>query len=147
MNLFGILSPWGSSNYRPSVPFLYEVASHVKNCHFGNYYYYYVTDFGQQQMENAAIVFSSWQRPPLLIDPYGDGISSLHQLNADMNSSPLTKINMDTRYALQKLSVYRQNCLVKKALQIQMFCINWKDKSVEFLFALNIHRNSNQFYA
>ena len=29
----------GSSNYRPSAPFLYEVASHVKNCHFGNYYY------------------------------------------------------------------------------------------------------------
>ena len=28
-------------NYRPSAPFLYEVASHVKNCHFGDYYYYY----------------------------------------------------------------------------------------------------------
>ena len=34
LNSFGILSPWGSSNYRPSAPFLYEVASHVKNCHF-----------------------------------------------------------------------------------------------------------------
>ena len=34
LNLFGILSPCGSSNYRPSAPFLYEVASHVKNCHF-----------------------------------------------------------------------------------------------------------------
>ena len=41
LNLFGTLSPWGSSNYRPPVPFLYEVASHVKNCHFGNYYLYY----------------------------------------------------------------------------------------------------------
>ena len=27
------------SNYRPSAPFLYEVASHVKNCHSGHYYY------------------------------------------------------------------------------------------------------------
>ena len=36
-----MLSSWGSSNYRPSAPFLYEVASHVKNCHFGDYYYYY----------------------------------------------------------------------------------------------------------
>ena len=27
--------PVGSSNCRPSAPFLYEVASHVKNCHFG----------------------------------------------------------------------------------------------------------------
>ena len=41
LNLFGILSPWGSSNYRPFAPFLYEVASHVKNCHFGDSYYYY----------------------------------------------------------------------------------------------------------
>ena len=41
LNLFGMLSSWGSSNYRPSAPFLYEVASHVKNCHFGDYYYYY----------------------------------------------------------------------------------------------------------
>ena len=41
LNLFGILSPWGNSNYRPSAPFLHEVASHVKNCHFGDYYYYY----------------------------------------------------------------------------------------------------------
>ena len=36
MNLFGILSPWGSSNYRPSAPFLCEVVSHVKSCHFGD---------------------------------------------------------------------------------------------------------------
>ena len=41
LNLFGMLSPWGSSNYRPSAPFLCEVASHVKNCHFGDYGYCY----------------------------------------------------------------------------------------------------------
>ena len=29
--------------YRQSAPFLYEVASHVKNCHSGHYYYYYVS--------------------------------------------------------------------------------------------------------
>ena len=23
------------------MPILYEIASHVKNCHFGDYYYYY----------------------------------------------------------------------------------------------------------
>ena len=28
--LFRTLSSWGSNNYRPSTPFLYEVASHVK---------------------------------------------------------------------------------------------------------------------
>ena len=39
LNLFRTLSSWGSSNYRPSAPFLYEVASHVKNFHSGHYYY------------------------------------------------------------------------------------------------------------
>ena len=39
LNLFRTLSSWGSGNYRPSAPFLYEVASHVKNCHSGHYYY------------------------------------------------------------------------------------------------------------
>ena len=38
LDLCGLSSPWGSSNYRPSAPFLYEVASHVKNCHFSDYY-------------------------------------------------------------------------------------------------------------
>ena len=38
LNLFRILSAWGSSNYRPYAPFLDEVATHVKNCHFGDYY-------------------------------------------------------------------------------------------------------------
>ena len=41
LNLFRTLSSWGCGNYRPSAPFLYEVASHVKNCHSGHYYYYY----------------------------------------------------------------------------------------------------------
>ena len=41
LNLFRTLSSWGSGNYRPSAPLLYEVASHVKNCHSGHYYYYY----------------------------------------------------------------------------------------------------------
>ena len=36
-NLEFIWSIVGSSNYRPSAPFLYEVASHVENCHFGDY--------------------------------------------------------------------------------------------------------------
>ena len=43
LNLFRTLSSWGSGNYRPSAPLLYEVASHVKNCHSGHYYYYYYT--------------------------------------------------------------------------------------------------------
>ena len=30
LNLFGILSRWGNSNYRPSALFFYEVASYVE---------------------------------------------------------------------------------------------------------------------
>ena len=36
LNLFRTLSSCGSSNYRPSAPFLYEVANHIKNCHSGH---------------------------------------------------------------------------------------------------------------
>ena len=39
LNIFRTFSSWGSSNYRPSAPLLYEVASYVKNCHSGHYYY------------------------------------------------------------------------------------------------------------
>ena len=34
LNLFWTLSSWGSGNYRPSAPLLYEVASHVKQLPF-----------------------------------------------------------------------------------------------------------------
>ena len=34
LNLFRTLSSWGSGNYRPSAPLLYEVASHVKQLTF-----------------------------------------------------------------------------------------------------------------
>ena len=34
LNLFRTLSSWGSINYRPSAPLLYEVASHVKKLPF-----------------------------------------------------------------------------------------------------------------
>ena len=34
LNLFRTLSSWGSDNYRPSAPLLYEVASHVKQLPF-----------------------------------------------------------------------------------------------------------------
>ena len=36
------LSSWGSGNYRPSAPFLYEVASTLNNCHSGHYYYFII---------------------------------------------------------------------------------------------------------
>ena len=34
-------SSWGSIRLQPNAPFLYEVAGHVKNRHFGDYYYCY----------------------------------------------------------------------------------------------------------
>jgi len=41
VNLFRI-SPHGEAiNYRPYASPSFEVASHVKNCHFSHYYYYY----------------------------------------------------------------------------------------------------------
>ena len=39
LNLFRTLSSSGSINYRPSAPLFYEVASHVKNCHSGQFFF------------------------------------------------------------------------------------------------------------
>ena len=43
LNYFIILSSWGSIKLQAicAIPLYYEVASHVKNCHFGRYYYLY----------------------------------------------------------------------------------------------------------
>ena len=65
-------SMWGSSNYRPSAPFLYGVASHVKNCHSGHYYYYYVaTYFGKvEELNNPLHVMSYFSNVERLNDPH-----------------------------------------------------------------------------
>ncbi|KAK7479595.1 hypothetical protein BaRGS_00029144 [Batillaria attramentaria] len=42
-------------------------------------------DFGPRQIENAAILSSSWQRPPMLIDPNGEGLVWLGRLNKLLN--------------------------------------------------------------
>ena len=49
-------------------------------------------------MENAAIFVSSWQRPPMLIDPYEEGLTYAQWLSkAVYNKRPVT-LDMDTRY-------------------------------------------------
>ncbi|XP_053409232.1 uncharacterized protein LOC123561373 isoform X4 [Mercenaria mercenaria] len=54
-------------------------------------------DFGPRQIENAAILCSSWQRPPMLIDPNNDGAVWLGRLNALMNNRKLVSLDMETR--------------------------------------------------
>ena len=49
-------------NYRPSAPFLYEVASRVKSCRFADYYYYYIFSF---QGVSCLSVMSINHQPPL----------------------------------------------------------------------------------
>lgn len=36
-------------------------------------------DLDVRQMENAAILASSWQRPSLIIDPYNEGVDFLSE--------------------------------------------------------------------
>ncbi|KAK6172547.1 hypothetical protein SNE40_016179 [Patella caerulea] len=54
-------------------------------------------DFGPRQIENAAILCSSWQRPPMLIDPTGEGATWLGRLNHLMNDSKLISLDMTNR--------------------------------------------------
>ncbi|CAH1797693.1 unnamed protein product [Owenia fusiformis] len=54
-------------------------------------------DLGPRQIENAAILKSSWQRPPLLIDPYGDGLESVKWLSRSLHSKKLVDVDMTMR--------------------------------------------------
>nr|KAG5702033.1 hypothetical protein BaRGS_015768 [Batillaria attramentaria] len=54
-------------------------------------------DFGPRQIENAAILSSSWQRPPMLIDPNGEGLVWLGRLNKLLNRRKLVLQDMENR--------------------------------------------------
>ncbi|XP_070202269.1 uncharacterized protein [Littorina saxatilis] len=54
-------------------------------------------DFGPRQIENAAILCSSWQRPPMLIDPNGEGEVWLGRLNKLLNRRKLVSVDMENR--------------------------------------------------
>ncbi|XP_056010102.1 uncharacterized protein LOC125667097 [Ostrea edulis] len=54
-------------------------------------------DFGPRQIENAAILCSSWQRPPMMIDPNGEGSIWLGKLNKLLNAKKLVSLDMETR--------------------------------------------------
>ncbi|KAJ8316217.1 hypothetical protein KUTeg_006231 [Tegillarca granosa] len=54
-------------------------------------------DFGPRQIENAAILCSSWQRPPMMIDPNGEGATWLAKLNRLTNKRKLVSLDMETR--------------------------------------------------
>eukprot|EP00105_Crassostrea_gigas_P044993 XP_019929141.1 PREDICTED: dynein beta chain, ciliary isoform X4 [Crassostrea gigas] len=56
-------------------------------------------DFGPRQIENAAMLCSSWQRPPMMIDPNGEGSVWLGKLNKLMNKKKLVSLDMETRWS------------------------------------------------
>ena len=68
--------------------------------------YFCHTDIGGRQLENAAIVFSSWQKPPLLIDPYNEGVDQLRRLSASMHQHRLIDLDTDTRLVVQVVTMY-----------------------------------------
>ncbi len=57
-----------------------------------------LVDLGLRQLENAAIVFSSWQRPAMLIDPNGEGTANLQWLHRSTGGGRLHVLDVDTRY-------------------------------------------------
>lgn len=71
-------------------------AKHACTCNCVNHYVC-VADFGPRQMENAAMLCSSWQRPPMLIDPNGDGIRWLTVLHHSAINNRLIILDMEHR--------------------------------------------------
>ncbi|GFO25145.1 dynein beta chain, ciliary-like, partial [Plakobranchus ocellatus] len=54
-------------------------------------------DFGPRQIENVSILCTSWQRPPLMVDPNGEGTLWLGRLNSLVNKRKLISLDMDNR--------------------------------------------------
>ncbi|RUS89314.1 hypothetical protein EGW08_002921, partial [Elysia chlorotica] len=54
-------------------------------------------DFGPRQIENVSILCTSWQRPPLMVDPNGEGALWLGRLNSLVNKRKLTSLDMENR--------------------------------------------------
>ena len=65
------------------------------------------SDFGARQLENAAIVVSSWQRPPMLIDPYEEGLSYVQWLSKAVHHKRPITLDMETRYVPACLLLWR----------------------------------------
>lgn len=53
--------------------------SYISKCILNYLMLYICTDLDVRQMENAAILASSWQRPALIIDPYDEGSQFISQ--------------------------------------------------------------------
>lgn len=68
-------------------------------------------DFGPRQIENAAILCSSWQRPPMMIDPNGEGSIWLGKLNKLLNAKKLVSLDMETRYVRIIFKIHIQKIL------------------------------------
>jgi len=91
---------------------------------------YICADLGLRQLENAAIVFSSWQRPAMLIDPNGDGVSSLQWLHRSTNGGRLHVLDMDTRRVSAKCAcLYIQSRLTPgNKLSLQSGCCDMSNR-------------------
>lgn len=71
-----------------------------KNCYWTSVQYRYVfspVDWTPQQMENAAILYFSWQRPVMLIDPCFSGEMWLQEILGTSPGKPLFSINLQAR--------------------------------------------------
>ncbi|XP_068122143.1 uncharacterized protein [Hyperolius riggenbachi] len=84
-------------------------------------------DWTPQQMENAAILSFSWQRPALLIDPCFQGETWLQDILGTSSENPLASINLQARQDSSVLAPIEKTISSGGPLILSNYCSKWDD--------------------
>ncbi|XP_069470025.1 uncharacterized protein [Ambystoma mexicanum] len=84
-----------------------------------------VRDWTQQQMENAAIVHFSWQRPALLLDPCYEGKTWFDSVQGRSSKLPLTSVSLKTRQDSSILAPIEKAIATGSTLVLHNYSNKW----------------------
>ncbi|XP_018424228.1 PREDICTED: dynein beta chain, flagellar outer arm-like [Nanorana parkeri] len=84
-------------------------------------------DWTPQQMENAAILSFSWQRPALLIDPCFEGETWIQDILGTTSGNPFSYINLQARQDSSVLAPIEKNIISGGPLILNNYCGKWDD--------------------
>ncbi|XP_075707241.1 uncharacterized protein LOC142741794 [Rhinoderma darwinii] len=97
-------------------------------------------DWTPQQMENAAILSFSWQRPVILIDPCFNGEMWVQDILATSPGKPFSSINLQARQGSSILVPIEKTILSGGTLILSNYCSKWDDKImplIDHCYAVN----------
>ncbi|XP_069829066.1 uncharacterized protein [Dendropsophus ebraccatus] len=84
-------------------------------------------DWTPQQMENAAILYFSWQRPVILIDPCFSGEMWVQEILGTSPEKPFSSINLQARQGSNFLAPIEKTVSSGAPLILGNYCSKWDD--------------------